>query len=217
MPNNQQNTEQQRSWWQWVLLYPALLIAVLTAMPQWMETAKGVWTGQSPAEIRQLAMELEAQELNTNLASAALKDNMGCLAAPPNYYQNQDGINVDGTICENGSVFLQFYRGDDIVFKLVQVPDVFNNQGEFSTSWDWGLVSAAFANTAPIEQARPAKAKIDQLFAAGETTVVCQKMQSDNLTILRHIKVNGLCYDEHWNTGTGRVTRSSNIRCRTSC
>jgi hypothetical protein len=32
-----------RTWWQWVVLFPTLAMALITAMPDWINTVHGLW------------------------------------------------------------------------------------------------------------------------------------------------------------------------------
>lgn len=86
-----------RTWWQWVILYPALFLAIITAVPQWVQMASN-WQSDIPLE------EIAAAKDQ----SALFKKNLTCAAAPlDSFYTNPDNVKVDATVCASGDVFVR--------------------------------------------------------------------------------------------------------------
>ena len=83
------------TWWQWLLLYPTLLIALVGAIPTYWEMFEskqfGVNFGESASAKQQHSL---------------WEKNITCLQAPEDWYVNDYNIRVDATICKSGDILI---------------------------------------------------------------------------------------------------------------
>lgn len=203
--------ESPKSWWQWILVYPALALALITAMPDWLERIEA-W--QVNIEKDKLA---EAKRLDT-----FIRQNVACLAAPFEWVDAPDSVRVDATICDSGDLLLRVEAPDSMPFlHPVRIKDIVDAQtASLSSPLDAIAASfAAHAATRPIDlpASRPAAGSEAAIqLAQTVAVVVCQKFVDDR-TLLRHVRVGSQCYDERVDTLTGKIVAKDATRCRTTC
>lgn len=190
------NPTGKTNWVTTLLMYPALALALISAVPDWMEKYKA-WS-----------VDIEQSKLADALEQNRIwRQNLGCASAPPKFFRsNRDELEVDATICKSGDLFIQYKRDNqDLIYRWV-VAESFLESKEitlFNRVFD---VSSAYAATyqplAVVSQNSP--------------RVICQKFIDDRI-VLRHIKANNACYDEYVDTLTGRITKRNSVQCRSSC
>lgn len=203
--------DKPKSWWQWVLVYPALALALLTALPDWLE------------RIEAWQVNIEKDKLaEANRRDAFFRANIDCLAAPFDWVETPDSVRVDATICDSGDLLLRVEAPDTMPFlHPVRIGDIVSAQtASLSNPLDMIAASfAAHAATRPLDlpQSRPAeRSEAAQQLAQTVAVVVCQKFIDDR-TLVRHIRVGSQCFDERVDTLTGRIVAKDATSCRTTC
>lgn len=208
-----QTPSQPSRWWQWILLYPALGISLVTSVPEWADKALAKYNG------------VKSDKYSDALRQTELwKNNLACLVAPTKYSPNVNNVNVDATICKKtGDIFVQVQTPDKRSVKhWVDLERILLEDKPRAAA----LISSAQA-------AVPARGISDdpristgvagedgnlQLAQAsnGSSMVVCQKFV-DPRYLLRHIRTPQGCFDEIIDTLNGVVVRQTGVPCRGSC
>ena len=197
--SNSKKVAQPRKWWQWLLLYPGLLIALLGAVPTYMELVKsyrlGVPFGQS----------FDAQEQNR-----LWQENFQCIQnATFSIITNKHNVEIGSAVCASGDVLLQGKRPE-------------SNQQQFRwVSWRkvapseaLGKGSNAFLRFFSTAQATETERLI--LAQARPTSVLCQRWIGYG-QLLQRIATPMGCFDQVINTFNGWVIRSSPAPCNPYC
>jgi hypothetical protein len=209
-----------RTWWQWILLYPAVGLALLSAVPGWVDSLGGILQGVMNAKYSEL------QERH-----ALFVRNSECLSAPIQWYREpRAGRVIDATLCPTGDIFVRVLVPDD----GSQLATVFNGQrfrersdfvslDKFVLEADRFAASSVFgmaANAATLPQSTPqiTLSPMGDLVPVQDqfALVVCQKFVDDR-HLLRHLQVQGQCFDETVDTYTGVTVSRVPVSCRQSC
>jgi len=185
-------------WWQWFLVYPTLGIALLGAVPQWIDKGRAWYAGT------QTATYSEAMKQN-----ALWQKNFECSTAESNWYLNPRKIQVDATICHSGDLFVQLYPpGEAPVRRFVSIDDLMNKPESGG-----GLVPAAHAaEWMPVE----ATLRPGVRLAGDVASVLCQKFL-DARMLQRRVSTPQGCFDEVIDTYNGQVVRRTPAPCTPQC
>lgn len=189
-------------WWQWILLYPAFAVALITAGPQWIDKGRALALGIKGGS----ASEAEKQAL-------LWRKNLSCSAAPFAWFNNPSNIKVDATICDSGDILVRANTPENAqFFKWLPLDDVVRTAGQ------GGLIPAAHAATlsARVTPAREAAAKQIFQLAQGQATVICQHMMDDR-RLLRRVQTPQGCFDEVIDTYNGSVVSRTPAPCNPQC
>lgn len=194
-------------------MYPALAVALVSAMPGWIVAFEAFYVNKS-AE----------QYLYEQQQSKFWADNGQCLSDTydPNDFANDIG-NVMALLCPSKDIAVVYidaetnkpvYSGVKIQFLRNKLPFK-----EASHSTVFGMTAFAAENPLPqIQLARTLKLEAGAFEVAQSAVVVCQVMQADGHTLLRHINNGaGECYDEYLDTFTGIVANIIQVPCRQTC
>jgi len=185
-------SSQPQKWWQWVLLYPALITTAIAAIPTFLELGRSasvkVPYGQSLAAIQQ--NDLWAK-------------NLSCSTAPFDGLVNEFNIAVDAIICKSGDVLVRFK----------------NPRGK--TSYKWVPVESFEAQASSFFPVRSANAFEPILLgasAAPQEAVLCQVLLPDGY-VLRRVSDprTKQCFDEKIRTYTGEVVERRPAPCDRNC
>lgn len=174
-------------WWQWMLVYPALVISVLSAVPTYVEAIGSAWLDVPFGQYKTAAKENELW-----------KANIECAAAPFDGLKTRTNVEVDAVICRSGNVLVRVKppEKDVTAYRWVPLDSVHTAQ---QTSF---LISAAHAQSRHEEI----------VFAQGNFVVLCQQWVGNGL-IRRRIRNMNRCFDEVVNTYTGQVVNVSPAPC----
>ena len=82
--NEDSKPSSPKRWWQWILLYPAFAVALLTAGPQWYDRGKATWQGIKGGS----ASDAEKQ-------ASLWRKNLSCSAAPFAWYSNPSNVKIE--------------------------------------------------------------------------------------------------------------------------
>jgi hypothetical protein len=191
-----------KQWWQWILLYPAFAVALLTAGPQWYDRASAAIKGIKGGSVT----DAEKQ-------AALWRKNLSCSAAPFAWYSNPSNVKIDATICDSGDIFVRASTPENgNFFKWVPLDDVLR-----SAQSGGGMIPAANAaslslRAGPQLQLKPA----GMLVALQAATVLCQHFIDDR-HILRRVQTPQGCFDEVIDTYNGSVVKRTPAPCSSQC
>jgi hypothetical protein len=178
-------------WWKLVLLYPTLVIAIISAIPTYVELIGSSKLGVPFGNYRAALKENELW-----------KENIECAAAPFAGLANPNNVEVDAVVCLSGNVLVRIKPPQrEVTYKWVPL-DVAAKQASEAT-----IVRAALAaSDAP---------KFD--LAQNNYRVICQLWIANGLLLRRVQRPNNTCFDETVNTFTGQVVRTVQVPCNPQC
>ena len=199
-PNGAQSTTAPpRKWWQWFLVYPAIGVAFIGAIPSVMELINsqrlGVPFGRS----------VDAREQNQ-----LWENNFACVqSAMFTTITNEYNVQMGSVVCPSGDVLLRCKRPEWRAphLRWVAWGDVANaigsDKGESKFSWVNGLVPPAEAEDSPS-------------LIPTQVSVLCQRWVGNGLLLQRIGSPYG-CYDQIINTYAGVVVSSRPAPCTPRC
>jgi len=189
-------------WWQWILLYPAFAVALITAGPQWIDKGRALALGIQGGS----ASEAEKQAM-------LWRKNLSCSAAPFAWFNNPSNIKVDATICDSGDILVRANTPENSqFFKWLPLEDVVRTSGQA------GLIPAAHAATLRPRAAPAPAAAEPRVFrvAQGQAMVICQRI-IDGRRLLRRVQTPQGCFDEIIDTYNGSMVSRSPAPCIPTC
>jgi hypothetical protein len=192
---NSDEQQAPKTWWQWVFLYPALVIAIITAVPQWVQTAAN-WRSGIPLKQIETAKD----------QGALWKKNLSCTSAPLDPYLSPKNIKVDAHICASGDVFVRMFSPD-------RAPSYYWVDVDKEASTE---VGSNFTTEAYAGELTPYTVAQNTFQDTSQGVVMCQKFL-DERNLLRVVKVNNACFDEVVDTFLGVTTSQSASECRSEC
>ena len=196
-------TRRTRPVWQSILIYPTLAIALITAVPQWIEKYQ--------AYRLDIAKDRVAAALRQN---ELWSKNLSCSGAPFAWYSNPSDIKIDATICNSGDIFVQAVTPDNKRhMHWVPLDEVVTKVAAVDNSVIPSANAATLPGLALPGVSRPAA----PLFHRAQTaTVLCQKFL-DNRRLLRRIQTPEGCFDEIIDTFNGVVVEKKPAPCVAQC
>jgi hypothetical protein len=182
-----------RNFTQWLLLYPTLGVALLTAGPQWYD------------RIGAIVQKTGTASLSESRAQNALwKKNISCLGAPSAWFQSTTKVKIDATICDSGDIFVQALTPDNTPHMTwISLDEVVKQAGPGGSA----IIPSANAATPPAA---------NSLFHQAQFVVLCQKFIDDR-HVLRRVKTAEGCFDEVIDTFNGSVVKRSPAPCEPNC
>ena len=187
-------------WWQWVLVYPSLIIGVMGAIPTMIEAVKAyqydVPIFTSAAAERQLSLYKRNADCLTGAALVPII--------------TKSNVEIATLVCDSGDVLLMGKRPgwrypqqrwvswDEIA------PD--STGQEFSFNLFQGIISSAHANE---------EGGI-QVAQWGPTTIICQRWVGNGLLLQRIYATRG-CFDQVVNTYNGWIVNRVWAPCHPQC
>ena len=192
------------NWWQWLLLYPAFAIALLTALPDWFD------------RIERLYKEtFQPGYVEETMLVDFMRQNPECVASPVIWVEATDQTKVDGTICsETGDVWLRILGANGVAaYAAIDISTLLEGLDKEAASF---LLTTAWASernrTGPQSIATREQSNWQ---LAQYAIVVCQEFSGNQ--IVRHLRAGNICYDEIVNSRTGVVISKTEVPCRDSC
>lgn len=136
-----------KAWWQWIILYPTLAVAVVGAVPTFVELARSVSAG---VPFGKSAQAKEQQDLWAK--------NLKCTEANYDGLTNQVNVYVDATICKSGDVLVRYVgpRDDQKSYRWVPV-ETFDKQ-----KVAYNLIPSAHAQSTGNSSQRPREVLVCQ-------------------------------------------------------
>ncbi|HEU4969498.1 hypothetical protein [Sphingomonas sp.] len=198
---NKPRGKEPQTWWQWLLVYPALVIALITAVPNWVEKYRSARLGLNGKTVA------EAEQQND-----LWKRNLACASAPFSWYSNPSNVKVDATICDSGDILVRASTpSNGQFFKWVPIDDVVAQKTQVASL----IESAARAAAArgPISRPdRPGGVQLAQMNAQ----VICQKFLNPRY-LLRRVQTPQGCFDEVIDTYNGAAVQRTPAPCTPQC
>lgn len=180
---------------QWLLLYPAFGVALLTAGPQWYDRVGGF--------IQKKGSSLS----ESNHQNALWRKNIACLGGPSAWFQSTTNIKIDATICDSGDIFVQALTPDNTPhIAWVALDDVVKNAAPSGNA----VVPSANAATSGIAPAA------NPLFHKAQLEVLCQRFIDDR-HVMRRVRTPDGCFDEIIDTFTNAVVKRTPAPCAPQC
>ncbi len=179
-------------WWQWVLLFPTLIISLITAVPQWIEVYSAMRADVTKEEYREGERLLDFMSAHPE-----------CVAAPFDWYEAIDALRVDGTICDNGNIFVRVeYAPAKTAYAFVDISDVVGER-------------QAMAPAEPLDRRLAALAGVPVALLQQTAVVECQRIEGR--IIVQHIRVGGQCFEERIDVYKRKTASRQEIRCSEIC
>ncbi len=194
--DHSQHHYQPSTWWQWLLVYPTVIIAVIGAIPTFVELYKA-WDRNIPFGMSRMASE----------ENKLWKKNFECSKGEFLSVKNELNIEVGTIICRSGDVLLRIQTpGQTSIYRWV---------GLESLTSEKMAVANFFINSAHAARADADLNPI--LLAQANSTVLCQRWVN-SWKLLRRISIQGQgCFDEIVNTYNGRIEQRNSATCNQKC
>jgi hypothetical protein len=183
------------TWWQWMLMYPTLIIALLGSLP----TAINIFE----------SIKLDVPLDEVDIAKKQVKlwnKNFECARTSPTHWSNVDenGVKVGVIICPSKDVLVSVNGNIQASYRWI----------EYNT-FEPTQPAANFFMSAAVAAEIPPQIQVAQ--NNKEDTLLCQEKQSD-YRILRRIKnQDGACFDQTINLATGKVIKEVLVQCDSEC
>lgn len=195
-------------WWQWFFLYPAFGMAFLTAVPDWADKAREIYydlRGVTYAEA------LEQQ--------AFMQRNWECTQSPHSWVETAVQTSVDGTICpDTGDVFLRIMSSDNTVYlKGITVANFLETENTFN---GFSFFQPAYASIIPeVTATKPRRPINFEGFKTAQqiAITICQRWLDDKRKFIKRVQVGGQCFDELFDSFTGKRIESKPAPCSPNC
>jgi hypothetical protein len=175
--------EMPKKWWQWFLVYPALIVSLIASLPTWFTYYKSYAIGVPYDNVSKAEEQRKLWERNLN----CIKDNKKALVATT---KTNDIVKV-GACEDTGDIIVEVNKADGtmiarwVSFKELCKPCLVEI-----------MTNTAFAMEAQGKM---------------EIEVICQE-QINERRLYRRVKVGNACYDEMVDLYSGEVKRES-VRC----
>lgn len=195
-------------WWQWFFLYPVFGVALVSAVPEWIDKAHAVAKDLGDRSYK----EAKAQQI---LFERNIALNPNCLSTPFVAIEAGD-IKVDPVLCHRTGDILLRYETRDGNMRMVWV-DLRQHLDSKVAGRPWGAAVAGVPDdlAPPREAAEPGREDV-RIAQTPVPIVVCVK-QEDARTLLRHVSEGGTCFDERIDTMTGWLKSRTQVPCRGPC
>ncbi len=194
--NHSEHNPKPSTWWQWLLVYPTIIITLIGAIPTFLELYQA-WNRDIPFGMSRIASE----------ENKLWKKNFECSKGEFISVKNSFNIEVGTIICRSGDVLLRIQApGQESIFRWV---------GLDSLTPKKMAVGDLFINSAYANSANGALAPI--LLAQASPTVLCQRWITSS-KLLRRVSIQGQgCFDEIVNTYNGQVEQRNSAPCNQKC
>jgi hypothetical protein len=182
-------------WWQWLLVYPGLVLGLLGSIPTLVNAYESFRHGVPISKVQD---SLEQNSL--------WESNVACVAgATFRPITNPDNVRIGAVVCQSGDVLLQEQRPSwkDATYRWVHWRDIVPPQGEQSSG------SAVIDEFIPAANAAGA---VHVQFPQAPMRVICQRWVGSGL-LLQEIWSSQGCFDQVVNTYTGVVVSRSPAYC----
>lgn len=191
------------TWWQWILLYPALAVAVIPAVPEW---AKMVRAWQVDLPVAQFEEGKESQ--------LVLRRNDACTTELETRIGTVEETSIDARVCPaTGDVILRMATADkNVVIRGISAAVLAG--GDRVQSASVSMIGAAHAATA----APPRRAVMAiPVQSTPVVATICQRWIDDRMMMQRVQTAANRCFDEVFDTLTGQRVSSEPAPCTPSC
>jgi len=188
----EENKNKLTKWWQWVLVYPTLILGLIGSVPTILQLYQS-WKLDISREDVPLA----------NVQHKLWERNADCNLSPSDWDTTILSINVDAKVCPSGDILISTKSFEKQKYMWISIEDIVNNNISDSS---FSLINSALASPIAFQSD-------DQ----GYSALLCKRW-IDKGQLLRRISnpENG-CYDEVINTYTGEVISKTAVSCEATC
>jgi len=179
-------SDEPKRWWQWVLMYPTIIIALFAGVPQIYQWGSAIALGLSPfANVS----EAQAQE-------KAWERNVDCLHNIDHVKPSSStNYSIDLVSCPSGDIL--------VTLRPLQNPDQQVSR--------WIVTRALFAEAALLSLVSPALAQDNP---SATTTVRIIDIKKQGSTVIRRVQLSDdTCVDETINAFSGRRLSQKSAPC----
>lgn len=194
-----------RRWWQWMLVYPALAVALVSAIPTYVEI---FYSKKYEVPFGQSAAAKQQNDL--------WQRNLSCSAAPFDGLKTDFNVEVDAIICRSGDVLVRVRAPNNASFYRWVPVDMFPIKSASAFPWSEAYAADRLPLLLAQAQDRPAPVVICQRFL--EPGKVLRRVRET--AAQRGSRPDGAsdrCYDEVINSYNGQVLRRAPARCDARC
>jgi len=180
-------------WWHWVLLYPTLLVAIIGAIPTYIQLFQSFQLG------------VPYRKVDTATEQAKIwSENWQCLTNRPfEKITTVQNVTVSAIGCPNGYLLISLKPADaKEVYHWLSIKDLLGMQ-EATQGRGKAIASETYLKPQRIAQVG--------------RTIICQRWLRSGLILLRVKYDDGRCSDETINTYTGAVMSSVPAPCDPNC
>jgi len=198
-PASSEQAPRPQTWFQWLLLYPALAISVITAAPTWFDAGLAAYNkieGRSFSEAK--------------VQSERWAKNLPCTALPLNYNLTDSTVRVDATICNSGDIFVRAATADHKShFYWVPVERIIGEEVREAP-----VLAAAHAAERPtLSRAVTGENDSRSRLLQRTQNVICPPRFLNPRQVLRRIITPQGCFDQVVDTYTGQVISMQPAPC----
>ena len=177
------------TWWQWILAYPALGVAVLTSLPTLQRVYQSYAYGVSFDEVDAAAAQNELWIKNA-----------GCLGGKGFEQMRQVyHFSVSVALCPSGDVLVLIKSATKEIARWVSPQQLMEKK-------------TAFASFTEVQAEVP-----PVMLAQARRVILCQTRQSNGLLRVRVTYGGGQCFDEIINPYTGEIVNRIPAPCSSRC
>jgi hypothetical protein len=183
-------SELPNRWWQWLLMYPTMAIALVGAVPQYSQWVTAFRIGVPPAAVNDAQEQLQAWERNI-----ACQRDRDIQSVKPTSKTN---YGIELTTCPSGDILLTLtpiQNPDNPVSKWIVTKNYFTQLVRFS------IIASAMAEDNRMQAAPPSTVRVIDTMKGG-TTVTRRVQRSDNT-----------CVDQTIDAYTGRLLDQKTAPC----
>jgi len=209
----QVNEHRPAAWWQWMIMYPTLVVSLVGAVPQYKDWITALHLGVPPGSVAQAEEQRRLWERNFECAR---KEEPKTVTTPSN-------IKVVVTPCPSGDVLVEVNTPDSGKNIRWIALNTFLREASLAPGIRKAFAAeghlGAYNQGGSTAERRKAAGDFPRqaVFAQASSGVVCQKRLS-NGHIIRRIRLEGGgCLDEVINPYTGQVVDSRPAPCNPSC
>jgi len=185
----------QMKWWQWVLMYPTLIIAVTGAIP----------TAHRLYQSWQIKVSLSEVDYAVS-QNDFWRKNIDCLSGKTfEQVTTSSNVKISAVFCPSGDILVRLKPPDPEAREIVKWIGFKDFMGKSSEAWLFGSAAIASQRSPKI------------VVAQADRIVICQRWLADGLLLMRVRYSNGQCVDETINTYTGVVIDSVPAPCDPKC
>ena len=192
-------TSTPTKWWQWFLMYPALLIALGSSIPSLYQLYQS-YRINVPYE--QVPVASYRQEISAKTAPDCLTN------LPLHPIPSSDNSSIFVGVCPHRALAIMIQPDDSKaqpIFRLISWPDIVNKPQASL------LVKEAAAKESSTSF------NVAQKVAQGGLNIICQKRMDKGLLLIRISYPDGKCFDQTVNTYTSAVIRTVPASCDQRC
>lgn len=182
------------TWWQWIVIYPTLFVAILGSIPTLIDFSDSI---KLHSHYDQVQMAREQQKF--------WNKNFECTQKSPMYWsESDDPIKIGVTLCPSKDILVAVNGNIEPYYRWLGF-NTFNPTQQFANR----LMPAVFAAELPDP--------INLAQRSEKTTVLCQKQLSNNKILRRVKKSDGRCFDQTVHTPTGKILKEVLVECSSDC